>query len=813
MRPLAHWMGLAALVCFVAPAGAQTPPASPREIYISLNAVRVDQTAVYAVKQIELRRADARISLGEGKLAFLTPQQGRITGAVFTGNGHVLCAPRDTAEKQQIARFLGVPVVDQEFRTAYLRFTDDTAEELQKQLREAKVQAEENPEYAARWNDLAERLNPPHSLRILADWVSENRQPYFFAALEGVEAGPFDIVLDARREEGFSIGQARAVDGASYYDVWTAYRPQGAVPAGPPFRALRYSIESSILPDHTLEGASTVTVRADRGGERMVVFELSRALAVESVTGPAGEELTFFQNEGLNKRERNRRGNDALAVILGRAARAGEEFTLRLRYRGSVITDAGNGVIFVGDRGSWYPHLGATDSFAGYELTLRWPRKLRLVATGTKLDEREEGEFRIGRWRTEKLISVAGFNLGDYASASQTDGAFAVEVYANRQLEQALRDRLAPPGRLEDPIARARVPFGMPPAERLGMPLAVPSPADALRQLAKEISSSVRFYETYSGPFPFQQLNVSQIPGTFGQGWPGLLYISTLSFLPADAQLRVGLSHAGHEHFSELVPFHEVAHQWWGDVVGWRSYHDQWIDEAIANYLALLFADSQKKPDRALRDWLERYKKQLLVKRPGEDVPPSEIGPLTMGNRLSTSKSPGGFEQIIYGKGAWVIHMLRMLLRQPAGKNPDARFLALLHTLVNKYAYGALTTEDLQHEVEAVMTPAMDIENGRSMEWFFDEWVRGVGIPHYRVEFSVKQMESGYLVRGKLRQDGVPHGFVAPVPLFASMGAGRPVPLGTVIASGAETSFHFITPSAPRKLLIDPQMTLLCVTE
>ncbi len=813
MRARALGLGLTALSVFASTAAAQTPASSPREIYQALTAARADPSEVYPAQQIELRRADARISFEEGTLAFLTPVLGRVTGAVFAGRGHVLCAPRDPIEKQQLARFLGEPVLDQEFRTAYLRFTDGTAEELRKQLEDAKIRPAENRDFAARWNALAEKWNPAHSLRILADWVAQNPQPYFYATLDGVRTGPFDIVLDQRHEEPFSMGQTHSVDGASYYDVWAAYRPVGSLPSAPAFRAIRYTIDTTVLADHSLAGSSTVVIHAERGGDPVLVFELSRALAADSVTGPDGKEIPFFQNEGLNKRERSRRGNDALAVFLPHAPQSGEEITLRLRYRGSVITDAGNGVVFVGERGIWYPHLGDTDSFSDYELTLRWPRKLRLVATGTKLEEHEEGEYRVGRWRTANPIPVAGFNLGDYASASTADGAYSVEVYANRQLEQALQERLAPAGGGVSPAPLTRAPFGIPPAERLEMPMIVPSPSDALRLLAKDVSSSIRFYERYSGLFPFRQLSVSQIPGTFGQGWPGLLYLSTFSFLPANAQQRAGLSAAGREHFSELVPFHEVAHQWWGNIVGWHGYREQWINEAIAHYLALLFADNQKKPDRALRDWLERYRRQLIEKRQGEGGPPAEIGPLALGNRLNSSKSPAGFEEVIYGKGAWVIHMLRMLLRQPGSRNPDARFIALLHTLVTKYAYRALSTEDLQKEVEAVMTPGMDLEGGRSMEWFFAEWVRGVGIPHYRVEYTVKRTDSGYLVRGKLRQSGVPRGFVAPVPLYGSTGPGHAAPLGSVVASGQETSFHFVAPNPPRKILIDPQRTLLCVTE
>jgi hypothetical protein len=98
------------------------------------------------------------------------------------------------------------------------------------------------------------------------------------------------------------------------------------------------------------------------------------------------------------------------------------------------------------------------------------------------------------------------------------------------------------------------------------------------------------------------------------------------------------------------------------------------------------------------------------------------------------------------------------------------------------------------------------------MEWFFDDWVRGTGVPHYRVEFSVHHSEKGFLVRGKLFQSGVSRSFIAPVPLYANAG-GHPTELGVVIAAGPETGFQFTTQAAPGKISIDPRMTLLCVSE
>src|SRR4029077_7122615 len=150
------------------------------------------------------------------------------------------------------------------------------------------------------------------------------------------------------------------------------------------------------------------------------------------------ERLTFFQNEGMNLQERNTRGNDYLYVALTTAPAANTEFTLHFHYGGNIIQNAGNGVFFVGARESWYPHFGDAADFADYDLTFHWPHRLRLVATGAKSEEHEDGDFRIGHWRTERPVSVAGFNLGDYVSTSIASDSYSVDVFANRQLEQAL---------------------------------------------------------------------------------------------------------------------------------------------------------------------------------------------------------------------------------------------------------------------------------------------------------------------------------------------------------------------------------------
>jgi Peptidase family M1 domain len=817
LKGMKWWVAVVAIGCLATPCLSSATERSAHELYDALNALRVDPSATYQLVpsyRIELRRGDVEIYFEEGELAFLTPIDGQVTGFVFSGRGHVLGFPRESVEKQQMAHFLGATILDQVFLSAYVRFTDDAADDLFHQFQSAKLLPQTNAALAESSEGLLAQFNPAQSIRILEDRLSQNPKPYFYAALEGAESGSFDFLYDLQRREQVLLGQHRNSGNASYYDVWASYSLPGSTAPPAAFHAQAYSIDTTIQPDNSIDATAAVRARAEVSGERVLTFQLSRALRADLVTDEHGKPLEYFQNEGMSPQERSVRGNDYIHVVLAQPSEKTGEFAIRFHYHGSVIEDAGNGVLFVGARESWYPHLGDQADFASYDLTMHWPRHLRLVATGEKRDEQNTGDFRVGHWQSAKPLSIAGFNLGEYASTSLVGEAHFIDVYANRQLEQALSNRLGPK---ESPsLPAVDVPFGATMGRnRAAMepPAFVPSPAEALKELSKEIESSIRFYETYSGPLPFHTLSVSQIPGTFGQGWPGLLYLSTYSFLSPEAQSRAGLSASHQEAFTDIVPYHEAAHQWWGNVVGWSSYRDQWIDEAIANYLALMFADSRKPGAHEMRLWLDRYRKQLEEKPLGLDEPPDEIGALTLGNRLISSRSPNGFEQVIYAKGSWVMHMLHEMLRQPGTQDPDSRFTALLRNLSTKYAYRALSTADLQHEVEALMTPAMDLEGGRSMDWFFDQWVRGTGIPRYRVEFSTHESEKGVVVRGKLFQTDVPHSFIASVPLYASNGLGHNVFLGKVFAAGPETRFQFTAKEAPHKILIDPQMTLLCTTE
>jgi hypothetical protein len=787
------------------PPGAAAVPADARALYQALNGLRADGEHVYSVRGLTIRRDAVRFSFTEGKLAFLQPLGGRVTGAVFSGKGHVIATPHERGERRSLAEFLGVPILDQGFSDAYIRFTGDTEAEMEKQLQDSGAEVTSNPGFVEHWNELAAVLAPAHSLRVMADWLSAEPLPYFYTLLQTDSAGALEISVDQRRDEQVLIGQPKMSNGAPSYDVWASFRTEDSQPAhAEAFTPLDYAVDSRIGDDLSMEGKTTLHLKAARGGECLVTLELARDLTVTEIRGEDGQPLVYFQNGELNRRDVVRRANSFVVVVLPRASKEGEEFKLQAAYHGNVITDAGNGVEFVGDRETWYTHIGG-QHFVPFDLTFHWPKRWTLVATGTEVESSEDGTMKSGRWRSGVPFSLAGFNLSEYKMAS-TPGKPSIQVYANKELEEAIVARLRQDTRQLPPL----VYLGRESSKTIPSPSAtvVPSPASALKQLGGEVLDSIHFFEKLNGDFPFDQLEVTQIPGSFGQGWPGLVYLSTLAFLPPEAQEQAGMNEWAKSQSRDLMPFHEVAHEWWGNVAGAASYRDVWIQEGMANYLALLYADSKKPGEHRLTNWLEHYREELSAKIVGSSQTIEEVGPLILGPRLATSKTPGAYEAVIYGKGTWVMHMLHESLRDPAAADPDARFRELLHAVLAEHHFRPLSTADFQAAVEKQMTPAMDLE-GTHMDWFFDQWVRGTGMPHYKVKFEVRSRGPGYVITGRLEQTGVDDTFTGAVPLYAVRIGSKPERLGVVVTTGPETRFTFASRNRPVHLLIDPNLTLL----
>jgi aminopeptidase N len=254
-------------------------------------------------------------------------------------------------------------------------------------------------------------------------------------------------------------------------------------------------------------------------------------------------------------------------------------------------------------------------------------------------------------------------------------------------------------------------------------------------------------------------LAITPIPGGFGQGFPGLVYLSTLAYIDPGQRPQNLRQESEQIFYSELLESHEVAHQWWGNMVVNAGYADEWLMESLANYSALLLLE-KKKGAKAVDAVLEAYKAHLIAKTDdGKTV--ESAGPITWGYRLQSSLAPNAWRPVTYEKGTWIIHMLRRRLG-------DQRFMAFLREVATRYRFTPITSEQFR-ELAAKYTPPKSPDP--SLKAFFENWVYGTGIPSVKLAYTTR----GLKLTGTIAQRGVDDDFSALVPVEVQTGRQKAV--------------------------------------
>ncbi len=792
-----------------ATAQAASPPPSPAQaLYRELRTVGLDPERVYNVRDAVIEREDLHVSLDDGTIAFTRSVDGHVTGAFFVGEGEVLLAPPNRVERISLTLFTGAAILEEKFTNAYFRFNDDLMAELQPSLRPT----EDAPAFAERWTQSAESLAESDALRLLTSFLTtpdptdKFGDHMFRARLGGTRHGIVEVSFDTRASEQISVGQMNYKNGVGYFDYWTSFPMRSARRAAageepnPDYvRITGYRIAARIQPPTELEAEATVNLETTHGGRSVIVFELSRFLKLKEVSA-GGTPIEFLQNEALEGTALARRGNDLVALVFPAPLPVGRKFELRFVYAGSVLSEAGGGLMYVGARGAWYPHRGL--SMTDFQMQFRYPAGWTLVATGKRVSQESTGEEQVSGWKSERPIPLAGFNLGKYVRSSAKAGDVVVESYAAQGMESSFpkpRDTVVlRPNPLRDKSVVDVYP-------------AVPArPASHSEAVAESSARAIEYLAKRLGPFPYSSLALSQMPGPNSQGWPGLVFLSSYVYLSPEQRAQTRIDPFDALLYAELVPVHETAHQWWGDSVLWKSYRDQWLVEALSNYCALLTLEKDHATE--VHAILEKYRRDLLEKdSEGQSV--ADAGPVALGTRLSSSRFPHGFDTISYGRGTWMFHMLRHLLRDPRTKGRgegDDVFFQALRTLLERFAGRTITTRDVQRAFEEVLPESARYEGRKSLDWFFDGWVSGIDIPRLELD-SVRFVRKGSTttVTGKVLQKDAAPDLITAVPLYASIPGRQPVFVGRVFVDGEESTFRFTVSPATKKLLLDPYQTVL----
>ena len=211
-------------------------------------------------------------------------------------------------------------------------------------------------------------------------------------------------------------------------------------------------------------------IRVRNGGQRTLLFELSRYLKIDSVEAD-GRPVDFIQNPAIEGTQLQRKGNDLVAVVFPAELKSGQELKLSFHYAGDVLSEAGNGLLYVGARGTWYPNFGLSP--AQFDMVFHYPAGWTLLATGKQSspsgrETQAAGEVageKVSHWVSERPIPVAGFNLGKYVRAEAKAGNVLVEAYGTKGVEKSFPR--PPPEVIEPPIFPAPASRGhQPPMSR-----------------------------------------------------------------------------------------------------------------------------------------------------------------------------------------------------------------------------------------------------------------------------------------------------------------------------------------------------------
>lgn len=765
-------------------------PANTEATYATLRGVLPMGPGV-SVKDLTLKRQGGEFHFDDGTFFFYGPVNGWVTGAVFEGKGHFVLTPPDVNEQHSLALLTKSTTMSQDFTTVVLRFTDGTAEEIKKAASgPSSADAGEAAKAAAELaKSFRQTIHQNLEERLLEDVLSSrpgDGQSGFFLA--SFRAGGFFAgknLLFMVDPEGAPAADGDEVELATWdsdngFQPWVAYRRQADGDGGvvAPMRVTDEDIDVGMDKSGKLTGEATVSFVANRPGLRLAQFDLFPTLRVSAVYSEMGLPLDFIQED--------KKYDPEFAVELPQGAKPGQPTRLLIEYSGpDAVQHEGEGVyeLVHAARTSWYPAGNGFHDFANYRLTFHVPKGLEVVATGDQVAHDRDGGTERFVWATRTPLPIVGFNIGEFKQEEvKTPQGFAVDGFADENLPDWA-------------VNSANQGFG-----------SLATPPGLKNQVALG-NAAIQIYSNYFGALPWNHVSLTQQNTCLdGQGYPTMVYLPICAFWDATEQHTFGLRDFDMPEFWKVVTPHEVAHQWWGDLIGWSTYRDQWMSEGFADFSAGLFLlNTSQKMDDYHEFWSDEHK--MLFQKNANGKRPIDVGPVTMGYRVDNVKSGDDVARaVIYAKGAYILHMLEMMYW--TSQYQEEPFKHSMQEFVKEYSGKAASTEDFKHSLEKTMPKWLDLEGNGKLDWFFNEYVYGTAVPHYDVTSDFTANPDGTTTAHfKVTQSGVTNDFLMLVPLYMQLDNGATFRLGNLQMRGDVSLEHTVKlnkmPSAPKKLLVN----------
>lgn len=712
----------AVLLLILAPSAgrAQGAVPDPAALRKDIEGLTLDTGKAVALKNVKLAAGLGMLQLSDGILFPATPVGGKVVEMVFVGKGRITLEAPDAIEAGQLELFTGASRLDSEFGEAALVIGLDAA--VDAMLRKPAAQPDAATVEKAKalyqeWRKRRERETLGVERSLLLDGLRDpSAEGYFAAWFRGAEQGDFLYTVEPASREQVTLGRfvpldatekekrrilreisreqrkgrliGLELDDLGQWDTWLSAslrdgqgRPR---PGSPAFEPSKYTLDLTVDPDLRLSGTARLDLDPVIPGSRAVMIRVPD-LKVTRVTDPSGADL-YYQTAGSE-----------LTVILPKPAAQGEIAPVVVHFESHPIEKDWN-IYRLLDTQGWFPQTGEINR-ATVDATFHWPKGLDLMAGGRRVDGGEQGGQRWERRVLERPALGYTFELGN----------FDVETIKSGHVE-------------------IRFAFGS------GSAMTGKSTRESVRTAVQD---SLAYFEEIFGPYPFDELTVVTANRGFSQSLPGFMTLSDALLNDAGMWNKFfGLEDR------RLVIAHEMAHQWWGDHVGWASYRDQWMSEALASYAALLYGRERLKNELSGVDLTEGWFDAVTAPLP-DGSPVESVGPVVLGWRLVSSRASDAYQPIVYMKGAVVVDMLARMLGEEA-------FPKVLQQIVKVAGGGMISTEDLFAMIGKVTSA--------DLQPFADQYVYGTGLPEVYYDFQFAKEGDGWVVKGTARQQ-TPHRF------------------------------------------------------
>ena len=778
-----------AICGFVSPAVAQVQGGTDLlAAYKALNAFALDGGSA-RVSDLVLKRDRAEMTF-TGTFYFTGPVLGKVTGAVFMGKGKFRAEPPSSAfEKENLQRMLNADAVESDFQTAVLRFSDDSFSVIGHSHEPGGAAPKEAQELASELESRTVRETGANlASRVLVSIVNSESPGVFIAQFDKGHRGRFTLVLDMQCRiptVNFSVNGGEKGLIFAYNkmlvsnDIWLAFYSEKDYQA----KLISYSdvFDQVATPHYEMK----VDLREPRKALKVnAKLDLQTLAPVQAISFAISESLP--EDDSLRKKKGMRvtaaRLSDGtplqtiqgeweggFVVLLSAIHKAQEQFTLEMDLEGDFIYDGGAteslDCYYPFVNGEWYPRHGYL-ARSKFDISFLHHKKYKVAGPGERVKEepaKGNANEMTTTYRITEPVALVTFAMGPF------------KIYQERR----------------------KLKTGELPIEFFSLSGNVLILKEDF--VLAEMGNSIEFLSAMFGDYPYTDFRAVYHPFRFGQGF------ATMLALPkADS--------SNYRTFAFIS--HEASHQWWGNVVSWRSYRDQWLSEGFAEYSGILYIRNRTQKSGDVKDAVNELRDSLKEPPDTETGIGSkrvvDIGPLILGHRLSSRESLNAYTTLTYNKGALVLRMLHFLFTDPDSGNGQA-FFDMMKDFVNRYRNSAASTEQFAAVASEhfVRTPIAQRFGMKDLSWFFSEWVWQKSLPSYRLEYSIQDApDGGALLHGTVFQENAPESWGMPLPLTVRF-PGNQVARIPILALGAQRAVDIRLPRKPESVELDPDRWVL----